>query len=149
METVIESQQRIIQAVAESLIEKLVNQVIKNLQKLDVCLSGLENGTTWDDICIQVQSGISSYWDMYEDMINGFIDLELEKLTFEEKMAIWFQTETGKKLIQDYIFNFEEGLGCEDLEEPGYDKSAVLNFLFSKIWRKAGEWSNKRIRQYL
>lgn len=36
METAIESQQRIIQAVAESLIEKLVNRVIKNLQKLDV-----------------------------------------------------------------------------------------------------------------
>lgn len=147
--TVIESQQRIIQVLAESLIEKLINRVIKNLQKLDVCHSGLKNGTTWDDICIQVQSSISIYWDMYEETIYGYIELELEKLSFEEKMAIWFQTEEGHYLIHATLVNLKEKLGMEDLEDPLYNESAVIQFIFSKIWWKAGEWSNKRIREMI
>lgn len=149
METVIESHQKIIRSFADVLIERIINRVIRNLQKLDVCLSGLENGNTWDDICIQVQSEISIYWDMYEDTIQGYIEIELEKLSFEEKMAIWYQTEEGEKLIEDSIFNVDEKLGLEDLDEPTYGEHEVIQFFFSKVWLKAGEWSNKRIREYL
>ncbi len=85
----------------------------------------------------------------YEEAIEGFISLELDRLLFHEKMAIWFQTETGQKMIDDEIFNLEEKLGIEDLEEPGYNESEVLGLLFSKIEGKAGDWSNQRIRDYV
>ena len=146
---VIESQQKILQKFADPIIKKLLNKVIKGLQNLKITLSGIENGNTWDDICIQVQTQYSFFWSQYEDAMEGFISLELASLPFHEKMAIWFQTESGQKMIGDEIYNLEEKLGIEDLEEPGYFEPEVLSFLFSKLEGEAGEWSNQRIRDYV
>lgn len=146
---VIESQRIIIQKFSEPIIERILIRVRKRLQSLDFTFSGIENSNTWDDICIQVQSELSIYWDQYEEIFEGFISLELEKLPYHEKMSIWLQTESGKKLIEDEIFNFKEKIGLEDLGEIGFNQSETIGFLSSLLWMKADNWSNKRIRDYI
>jgi|GEM_PF-36201 len=129
--------------------KQLLNKVIRSLQKLDINLTGIENANTWDDICIQVQSEFSFYWPQYPDAIEGFISLELEKLAYHEKMSIWYQTELGQKIIENEIFNLEEKEGLKDLEEPFYCESETIRYLSGEIWKAAGNWSNKRIRDYI
>lgn len=147
--TVIESQQKIIQEFAAPVIKRLIKKVIRNLQRLDITMSGVENGNTWDDICIQVQSQLSSFWPQYEAAIDGFIETELKKLALHEKTALWFQTEEGKKAIADELFNLEEKEGMIGNEESIYNEAKVLEFLYLEILTKAGEYNNKRIREYL
>jgi hypothetical protein len=147
--TVIETQQKIIKSFSEPIIKRLVNNVVRSLQKLDITMSGMEKGNTWDDICIQVQSELSSYWPAHEETIKGFIQLELQKMAYHEKMAIWFQTVAGQKSVGDELFNLEEKEGIDDSNEPGYFEPDVVNHLFAVVWRKADNWNNYRIRKYL
>lgn len=146
---VIESQRIIIQKFSEPIIERILIKVRKRLQSLDFTFSGVENGNTWDDICIQVQSELSIYWGQHEEIFEGFISVELEKLPYHEKMSIWFQTESGTNSINDEIFNLEEKIGVENLEDIGFNQSETISFLSSLLWMKADNWSNKRIRDYI
>jgi predicted component of viral defense system (DUF524 family) len=144
--TVIETQQKVIKAFAEPIIKRLINRVIRRLQNSDITLSGIENGNTWDDICIQVQSQLSSYWTQYEAVIDGYLESELSKLALHEQMAIWFQTEEGQQAMADELFNLEEKEGVLENKETIYNQTKVIEHLFTKIWEAADNWSNSRIR---
>lgn len=144
--SVLETQKLIIEKFSRPSIDNVVNKIVRKFQKLNINLSGIEKANTWDEICIQMQSEFSIYWSDYEDAIIGFIENELDKLSYHEKMAIWFQSETGQQCIEDELFNLKENESIDYLSEPGYNQFETTSFLTSIVLKKASNWSNQVIR---
>ena len=111
---------------------------IRDLRRLKITLSGDSRLiTTWDEICVQVQEEHSFYWYEYEGTILNFIVSEENKLEEFERYAIWFQTEEGIKYDEEY-------------DSENYSKSyEITHYIKSELLTRAGNWSNKRIRDYL
>jgi hypothetical protein len=131
---------QVLSVFAQERISKMVSQVIRKLQGSKQTLSGEDSGlkNTWDEICVQIQWEYSFHWDLYVDIVIDTIEEEVDKLPTHEQMAIWLETESA------YSFDEEE----DDLESM-YNPSEVCHHIKSKIFQKAGDWSNKRIRRYL
>lgn len=128
----------IVEALANSLVDKIAKKCIRGLQKLDITLSGDPRlKTTWDEICVQLQGEYSFYWDDYEDAVFNFAKAEVDKLELFEQMAIWFQTEESWEYDQ------------EEDEKPNFNQDDVYRYIKSEIFKRGGNWSNKGIRNYL
>lgn len=135
----IKYQSQVVTYLADKISKEVSSKGIRGLQKCDVTLSGEDSGliNTWEEICVQIQGEYSYYWDSYEEAIELFLQPHLDKLNPYEEFAIWLQTDEG----MDYDEN-------EDME-PQINASAVLKYVKSFLYEQAGNWTNKRIRNYL
>ena len=132
------TQRDIVRIFAKNLTDKVVKKCIRSLQKLDITLSGDERlKTTWDEICVQLQREYSFYWDDYEDAALNIIKGEVDNLQYYEQLAIWFQT--------DQALDFD----VEENDEPDFNQIDVYNYIKKELFWRAGNWSNKGIRDYL
>lgn len=135
----IKYESQIVTYLAQKVSMELTNKCIKDLQNCKIILSGDDSGlsNTWDEICVQIQGEYSMYWDTYLETIEAFIQPYLEKLNPYENFSIWLQTESG--MSYDEYQN----------EEPIISSIDILNYIKDCILKKAGDWSNQRIRNYL
>ncbi len=113
----------------------IAERVIKSLQSLrkNCLLSGDDSGleTTWDEICVQVQTELSTYWDVYAETIRNCIREELEN----EPQAI--------KNLLSYLGNKE----FEEVE--GFNLEFVIKPIYSKVMALADSNSSRRVKKYL
>jgi hypothetical protein len=137
---------QIISEVASAALEKVSRRIITALQRMkgSSLQSGVDSGLTnvWDEVCIQVQSEYSFYWDAYEATIYPIIEDEIQKLPAFVRHAIWFQTDQGFAWLCD----------VEDDEHPEVPLDSwdgIADHIFEYVLGKAGKWSNPRIKAYL
>jgi len=140
-----EINEEIVYEFADFLANKISNKVERKLKKLkEGCMqsaddSGLIN--LWEEICVQMQFEEYFCWDLYEKLIEDYIESQVDLLLPYEKTALWLQTEKG--------INWE-------IENEGKDGSFtyivndIVKYIAEKyIYSKAREYSNVRIRRYL
>lgn len=70
--------------------------------------SGLIN--IWDEICVQMQREQSEMWELYQDMITGFVEAELGKLDSSIIKSIWLQTVNGEVWDEENQSNEEANI---------------------------------------
>jgi hypothetical protein len=130
---------QLISAFVRPIIIALVSFTIRKLQKIQIFLSSEDSGlkNTWDEICVQIQGEYSFHWNEYEQVIDNHLSDEIKNLNDYERFAIWLQTDKG--------FYYDED---EDETPESYDED-IMHYLKSEIFKKAGNWSNHRIRKYL
>lgn len=57
------NESEIVRCLADSIVDKIVKNCIRDLRRLKITLSGDSRLiTTWDEICVQVQEEHSFYW---------------------------------------------------------------------------------------
>ncbi|SFB07261.1 hypothetical protein [Algoriphagus aquimarinus] len=134
------SPSQVLSVFAKECISKAVSQIIRKLQCFKITLSGEDSGleNTWDEICVQLQDGYAYKWDLYEDTVLDLIEEEVNKMPTHEQLAIWLETESAYSYDED-----------EDDLESTYDPTEVCHHIKGHIYKKAGDWSNKRIRRNL
>jgi hypothetical protein len=137
---------QIISEVTSAALEKVSRRIITDLQRMKgPCLqSGVDSGLTnvWDEVCIQVQTEYSFYWDAYVATIDPIIENEIKNLPAFVRHAIWFQTDQGFAWLCD----------VEDEEHPEVPLDSwddITDHIFEYVLGKAGNWSNPRIKAYL
>lgn len=138
---------RIIRVFAETTCERISKKVIRQLQKMtDEMQSGEDSGlkNVWEEICVQVRFQQSIYWDLYVDVIETFIEGELETVDTNTKQAIWLQTDHGWDWAYDYA-DYDD----EQQQPPFRDFDIVEHILQSYVLSEADNWTNKRIENYL
>jgi hypothetical protein len=169
-----EYKDKIIAAVAENACEQVAAKVIKTLRAEKKGLqsdedSGLTN--IWDEICVQMQRQQSETWEMYLDIITGFIESEVGKLDSNIVSSIWLQTDNGKDWDEENQSNEEANIiGHVDPNEfyfiqieprekfldnsipdsVEYNTEDIANYILDNyILSKAADFTNKRIQKYL
>ena len=129
---------------ADEIAERISNRSISELQKIKDTLSGddSELKNTWDEICAQVQSAQSFFWDVYDETARSIVVAYVAKLKQHERLALWFQTDEGG----DWLYDDEDE---KDEHPPVSDEDIVEYVIHEYVYREAGSWSNERIRAYL
>ena len=136
----------IISEIAESECNRICRKTIRSLQKMTEGMqsgddSGLKN--IWDEICVQVQSQYSFFWDAYLETINITIAYDVEQLDTPLKRAIWLQTQSGMDWTSEEENPDSVPIGeCVDWDITDY----ILNAF---VLKTATDWKNKRIEKYL
>ena len=138
------SESAVIRAFAEEICQRLTRKMIASLQKMNDALhsgdgSGLEN--TWDEICVQVQYEQSILWNLYDSTVRQMVEAEVEKLSPQEREAIWLQTPEADG------WEFDEE--SEHAHYPVCYDDIVGYVVKERIYHEAGRWNNQRIREYL
>lgn len=137
---------KLIKKIADDEVNRICRKVISMLTKIKDILSGDDSGleNAWDEICVQVQSQQSIYWEMYEAMIFNSIEMVVNDIPYHLQQAIWLQTRAGFDWLCD-IDDQDEATDCE----PSVYIDNILNYILGEILGKADEWSNPRIRMYI
>ena len=134
----------IIKKFAEGTAKRISDQTITALQEMTEILSGdgscLEN--IWEEVCVQVQSEQSFFWDAYDDTVRSLVSAYIEKLPYHEKSALWFQTDDG----WDWLYDQDEK---SDEKPPVFDHDIVQYIVQKYIYDEAGAWSSNSIDSYL
>lgn len=133
----------IVRALAGAVVERITRRVIRDLQRMDVTLSGEDSGlkSPWDELCAQVQYMESFYWDAYEETVRAIVDGYVKDLPKYETEAIWLQTEEG------FDWALKEP---EDREPYPVFRGDIVEYVMREgVYLKAGQWSNARIRAYI
>lgn len=78
------------------------------------------------------------------DVIETFIEGELETVDTNTKQAIWLQTDHGWDWAYDYA-DYDD----EQQQPPFRDFDIVEHILQSYVLSEADNWTNKRIENYL
>lgn len=128
-------ERRIIAELAERVCQRLTRKDTAKLQRMrDGLQSGEDSGlvSIWEEICVQIQGQQSIFWEMYDDIVCDLIEAELEKLPDFERKALWLQTEEG----QDW----------DAEEEADVVSDHIISYLATRIYGRAADWSNRRIR---
>lgn len=126
---------------------KLTRSVIRTLQSTtDGRQSGDDSGLKdlWDEICVQVQSQESVYWNLYLDIVDAEIDSLLAQADPNDIQSIWLQCPAGEEWQC-------EGLSerCSSPDEIPAAMGDVRDYLRGRLLRAAAQWSNRRIEAYL
>ncbi len=137
------SESRIVRDVAQEAARDVTRKTIAALQRMKDTLSGddSELKTTWDEICAQVQSGESFYWDAYDETVRAILVGQIEKLAGHEREAIWLQTDAG--------IDWKCGDPTEREKSPVCTDDIVDYLAREHVYAEAGRWSNARIRAYI
>lgn len=133
----------ILREFARDIAERISRKTISALQKITDTLSGEDSelNNAWDEICVQVQSEQSFFWDAYDETVQSFVSAYVEELKPHEKSALWFQTEQG----WDWLYEPEE----EREENPPVLMEDITQYIVHEyVYVKAGSWTNERIRAY-
>ncbi|MCR9015766.1 hypothetical protein NU887_12025 [Aquiflexum sp. XJ19-11] len=134
----IQTEKDIVYKLAEVLTNRVVKKCIRGLQKLDITTSNDQRlKSTWDEICVQIQSQHSFFWDSYVDIILNYVAMEVNRLEYYEQLAIYFQT--------------DEAMGIEIEKNclPKLNRVEVIDYITRKVYWSGSNWSNKGIRDYL
>ena len=138
---------RIVSELAEVVCKRIARQTRMALTKMTDCqLSGEDSPlkNTWEEICVQCQGEESIFRSAYEDTIRGFVRGFVQKLQRFEIEAIWLQTDDACDLT-DEEFERESSAG----KRPAINESSVVDYIIQNhIYPLAGDWSNKRIREF-
>jgi len=110
-------------------------RVIKSLQSLrrNCLLSGNESGleTTWDEICVQVQTELSIYWDVYVETIRNCIRIELFEQFHEVQNLLAY---TGNK-------------DCNNINDCNVD--FAIKQIYTEFIPLTDNYNSKRAKRYL
>ncbi len=109
-------------------LKQIINRTIKDLKQINVTLSGDDSGLTtiWDEVCAQVRSDNSFYWDGYIDTINKVIQSHMQVLPVEE--------------------NSEEKEYYDDCD---FQTDYLLKEIRSEVLTRAQTYHNSRVNRYL
>ena len=135
---------KILSEYADEIGEKISRRTVFALQKITDTLSGDDSVliNAWDEICAQIQSQKSIFWDTYDETTRQIVSSFISELKNHEKSALWFQTDEGL----DWLYNQEEN--SEGCLPPIYDEDIVDYIVQEYIYNKAADWSNKRIQAF-
>lgn len=131
----------IIQELANKATKRITRKTISQIQKLKPAVLD-DNHTSWDDICVQMQSSKTHIMWAYDNLTEAVVTEHLENLNLHEKLAIWIQTKAG----QEWILN-EEEIWFDVI--PYYQQDVIDYIVYLHVYQVAGNWSNKRIKEYL
>jgi hypothetical protein len=137
------SESRIVRELAKTVEERITRRVVRDLQRMDVTLSGDDSGlkTTWDEVCVQIQYQESVHWEVYEETVRGLVEGYVDELPNYEAEAVWLQTQHG------WDWDCEEP---EDREAQPVVRDHIVEYIIQDcIYVEAGRWSNARIRAFL
>lgn len=129
------------------LTQQILAAVMGDLQRLggDSLLSGEDSGleSVWEEICVQVQVEESVYWDAYRQTVESFLELHINGLEHEERLALWSVTDSGWSWIYDHHED-EDG----HLSAP-MDESEIVQDLRDKLLTKAEYFTNPNVSRYV
>lgn len=149
-------------------IEKLLNRnVAKNaatvvadaaqakLMRSKHTLSGDDSNlqNTWDEICVQVQSDRSFFWEAYESAMR---DAVLGVMCFLDRSVLetlWLYTDDGGDLRYDLEANEKEAITSQPEYEPPDipvdDEAIARDIIADYLLPRASNYSNSRIEEFL
>lgn len=129
------------------LTQQMLAAVMDDLQRLgdDSLLSGEDSGleNVWEEICVQVQAEESAYGDAYRQTAESFIELHLNGLEHEARLALWSVTDSGWSWIYDHHED-EDG----HLSAP-VDESEIVQVLWDRLLIKAEYFTNPNVSRYV
>lgn len=132
---------------ADEIAKRISRKVVPALKAMKDTLSGddsrLQN--VWEEICVQVQLEHSTFWDTYEEILEGLIGEQVEKLDRHELLALWFQTDVGIEwLAPDRI------ISADDTEDPPALVDEVAKYIANtQLYEIADKFTNRNIKAYL
>ncbi len=137
------SERRIVRVVAEAAAQRIMRRVVAELLRMKYTLSGDDSGlkTTWDEICVQMQTEESFSWDAYDETVRVIVGHHVAELPKHEQEAIWLQTDNG------LAWDCDEADGPEVY--PVSDDDIVSYLAHEYVYAEAGRWSNTRIRAFI
>jgi hypothetical protein len=93
------SESTIVQDLAESVCERVKNEVIRTLKGMEGGLSGEDSGlsSVWEEICVQLQYEESVCWDTYDMTVRETVQFLVEELPTFEREALWLLTGEGSE----------------------------------------------------
>jgi hypothetical protein len=129
----------------DPLAEKILRKTIAELQKItETTLSGDDSilVNAWEEICVQIQFEESVFWDVYDQTARGIVAGHVEELNEDDKIELWSKTDEGWDWFYDH--------GEETNPEPPICEDEIIDYIVREyLYKKAGDWSNKRIRAFL
>jgi hypothetical protein len=134
---------RVLSHVADQALDRIVGRVIRTVQGLkDGLLCGDDAGltNTWDEICVQIQSGPSIYWELCDETVRPIVEGHLAALTRVELEAAWLVTDEGFEWAWDHKETVDPIPVC--LED-------VVDATMERLYARADDWSNERIRAFV
>jgi hypothetical protein len=143
--------ERIVEAISERATARATGIVIRNLQGMHEGLqSGDDSGLTslWDEVCVQVQIQHSVLWSLYEDIIDSLALDAINRLSQEERCAIWLQTDEGQEWVDELDQAREQNDTHVD-DKPRYSAADVVRWVSDSVLDKAADWTNPRIRHHI
>jgi len=118
--------------IAEAVIAEMTEMQVEALSGDD---SGLRN--VWEEVCVQIQTGESVFWDVYEDTMRAAIEREVARLAFHEGEAIWRETPAGMLSASN---DDEEVVGGE------ISTAEIVELVLThQIYPRAADWSGERV----
>lgn len=148
----------LIHELAEPILDKLVRKLIRQFQAIKrdsgMLLSPedcqLEN--LWDEICVQIQTVESFFWDAYEDYIDSIIpELVQTSCSKAEMKVIWLAGECFEEWERDFSFPSMEKMNdifAEDDFPEGFRDEAVFSEVKHNLFLAAGNYTNQRIEDF-
>lgn len=134
---------------AEEIAIRISKKVVPALKGIKNTLSGDDSGleSVWEEICVQVQLEHSTFWEAYEEVLEGLLSEQVERLKQHEVLALWFQIDEGVEwLSADKIVSIED----EDAETPPVDTEAIVKYIANtKLYEIADKFTNRNIKTYL
>ena len=96
-------ERRILRNVASVLCKQLADQAIEDLEALPATLSGEDSGLAdvWEELCVQVQTEQSFYWDTYLTMLDETIEARVSALPKPFQDALSAATEDGDDWLDE------------------------------------------------
>jgi len=138
---------RIVSELAEVVCKRIARQTRMALTKMTDCqLSGEDSPlkNTWEEICVRCQGEESIFGSAYGDTIRSIVREFVQKLQRFEIEAIWLQTDNAFDLTDE---EYERESSGE--KRPAINESSVVDYIIQNhIYSLAGDWSNKRIREF-
>lgn len=127
---------------AKEVIDRIIRSTIRQIMS-HPCFSGDDSilKNAWDDFCAQVQIQESFMWDEYVTFVEGSIYQSLQRIFSRDRAYVWLETSEG----MDWMLETES---ITDSEIPFNDDDIVSYIKNDHLMEKAGNWSNKRLRQY-
>jgi len=139
---------RIVSELAEVVCKRIARQTRMALTKMTDCqLSGEDSPlkNTWEEICVRCQGEESIFGSAYGDTIRSIVREFVQKLQRFEIEAIWLQTDNAFDLTDE---EYERENSGE--KRPAISESSVVDYIIQNhIYSLAGDWSNKRIREFI
>jgi hypothetical protein len=134
----------IIRALADETCSRITRKTIAQLQRMRDALhsrqdSGLRDA--WDEICVQLQDGLSIFWDACDLTVRSYLAGNVSNLRVFEREAVWMKTPEGDSWDCDVE---------EDREPCPVNDDEIIDYLAQDyVYRAACNWSNPRIRAFL
>ncbi|MDO5445702.1 MAG: hypothetical protein Q4F31_08790 [Eubacteriales bacterium] len=127
--------EKIVQDLAADLSAKITDACIERLKSLSDSLlpddeKVLEN--TWEEICVQVQSEESNFWEVYDDTVSEILCKELSKLPDYSIAALQFAEDFNES---DFAYE--------------YDIDELTAILKNAVYEKAGEYQSDSVSRFL